>query len=446
MNVLMVVHQFLPRHLAGSEVYTFRLARALQDRGHRLLLFYTEIHPSLPQYDQSSGNYDGLSYVEVVHNRDFRSFEQTYRDLRMEVAFQRVLDTFRPDVIHLQHLHLHSLGYPAIAKARRIPIVYTLHEYMLICLNEGLLLRPGAVPCPGAEAGACARCAAAVYPHLPLKPGVLNGLERLAGKLGLPRRPVPSSLAAGDLARVQAVRARRAAVEQALAHVDLFIAPSRFLRERFLAEGLVEADRIVYSDYGFRVPALERPPRTPSQLLRIGYVGTISEYKGVHLVIDAVRGLPQDRLDCRIYGNPEVFPDYSERLSSGGLPACVQMAGAVPNDGVPDVMTAMDALVVPSLWAENSPLTIHEAFMAGTPVITSDYGGMAELVEDGRNGLHFRRGDAIDLRRQLRRLLNEPGLLASLRNGMPAVKRIEDDAADMERHYVHLRNGTAVPA
>ncbi len=443
MNVLMVVHQFLPRHVAGSEIYTFRLARALQARGHRLRLFYTEIHPDRPQYDESQGEYEGLPFVEVVHNRDFRSFEQTYRDPRMEVAFRRVLDDFRPDVVHLQHLHLHSIGYPALVKSRGIPIVYTLHDFMLICLNDGLLLRPGPVLCTEAEPGACARCAAVAYPHVPVAPGPLNRFQRLAGRLGFARSGHRTWSAAEERARVRAVRLRRAAVEQALAHVDVFIAPSRFLREQFLSEHLVDPGRIVHSDYGFHTGSDQRPPPTPSERLRLGYVGTISEFKGVHLLVEAVRELPQDRIDCRIYGNPQVFPAYTERLVARGLPACVQMAGTLPNDRIQDAMATLDALIVPSVWAENSPLTIHEAFMAGTPVITSDYGGMAELVGHERNGLHFRRGDVVDLRRQLRRLLDEPSLLDSLRRGMPAIKTIEDDAADMERHYVRLRSRTS---
>src|SRR5262245_51481445 len=109
MKILMVVHQFLPRHLAGSEVYTYRLAQALQARGHRVHLFFTEIRPDRPQYELTHGEFDGIPFSEAVHNRFFTTFGHSYRDPDMERLFEQVLDRTRPDLIHLQHLYLHSI-------------------------------------------------------------------------------------------------------------------------------------------------------------------------------------------------------------------------------------------------------------------------------------------------------------------------------------------------
>ena len=103
-------------------------------------------------------------------------------------------------------------------------------------------------------------------------------------------------------------------------------------------------------------------------------------------------------------------------------------------------------LVVPSVWLENAPFIIREAFAAGLPVVASNLGGMAELVDDGRSGLLFAPGDASDLRRALARLLDEPGLLDRLRAGVPRMKTIEEDAAWTREVYVaHLGpTGTAI--
>ena len=95
--------------------------------------------------------------------------------------------------------------------------------------------------------------------------------------------------------------------------------------------------------------------------------------------------------------------------------------------------------MIPSLWYENSPLTIHEAYLAGLPVIATDHGGMAELVDDGVSGLHFRRGDADDLRAKISQFLDDPALLDRLRRGFPAVKTIAEDAEVMESRYSSLR-------
>jgi glycosyltransferase involved in cell wall biosynthesis len=104
--------------------------------------------------------------------------------------------------------------------------------------------------------------------------------------------------------------------------------------------------------------------------------------------------------------------------------------------------------VVPSVWLENSPFVIKEAFAAGLPVVASNLGGMAEMVSDGHNGLLFEPGDAADLRRALHRLLNEPGLLERLREGIPRVRTIDEDAAWTSAFYGDLwyeRHGRPAP-
>jgi glycosyltransferase involved in cell wall biosynthesis len=102
------------------------------------------------------------------------------------------------------------------------------------------------------------------------------------------------------------------------------------------------------------------------------------------------------------------------------------------------VHAELDVLVVPSTWYENSPLTIHEAFQHGTPVVTCDLGGMRETVRHEVDGLHFRAGDERGLAEALERLARDPALLERLANGVPAVKSIEADAEETEARYRRL--------
>lgn len=437
MKILMVIHQFLPRHLAGSEVYTYNLARALRARGHELTVFTTEIRPDRPQYELTRVDYDGLRVFEAVHNRRFPSFRHTYADPTMEAIFGAVLDEVSPDVVHIQHLYLHSIGYLDVASQRDLPILYTLHEYMLLCLNQGLLLRPGPSRCEGPETEACANCAGVAYPTVPLGPGgTRSALARVVSnataRLGFETR---SHRKARTRDYAGAVDDRRRDIQARLHKVTLFIAPSQFLRQQFIDHGLIAPDRIVYSDYGFVVEPFRARHRRASTVLRVGYVGTISEFKGVHLIIDALREVRDDSIECRIYGDLDVFPDYRDRLLRAGTPPTVRYMGRFENARIADALADLDVLIVPSIWYENSPLTIHEAYLAGLPVLTSDCGGMAELVEDGRTGLHFKTDDAADLRRQLLRLRDDPNLLPFLRNNLPAVKPIDRDAEEMEHRY-----------
>ena len=102
------------------------------------------------------------------------------------------------------------------------------------------------------------------------------------------------------------------------------------------------------------------------------------------------------------------------------------------------LMEKLDWVVIPSIWWENSPLVIQEAFMHGRPVICSDSGGMAEKVIDGVNGLHFRTGDAQSLADTIRRATTTPGLWEKLRAGIAPVYRIEDSAKKLEALYDRL--------
>src|SRR5439155_9349363 len=126
---------------------------------------------------------------------------------------------------------------------------------------------------------------------------------------------------------------------------------------------------------------------------------------------------------------------YRQRLAPLVNQDGVRARGAIAHDQVPHALASIDVLVVPSIWPENSPLVIQEAFLAGVPVIASRIGGIPEVVRDGRNGLLFRAGDAADLARSLTRLLDEPGLLDTLRTGIPPVRTIDEDVSQARAMY-----------
>ena len=256
------------------------------------------------------------------------------------------------------------------------------------------------------------------------------------------------------LSKLEAWKARDAAVRSMLAKVDLLVSPSRFLRERFLANGYSEPERLIYSDNGMRLPARTSDrqaaamsgvdptcdrPRNRNPAVNFGFVGTVAEWKGVHVLIEAMNRLPENA-GLEIHGVLEYFPDYVDQLRQLATHPGIRFCGRFDNDRIGAVLANIDVLIVPSLWYENSPLTIHEAFLAGVPVIASNIGGMAEYVDDGTNGLHFAVGDALDLAAKMSRYLSEDGLADKLRSGFPTFKAIEEDAADWETRYLELRS------
>ncbi len=417
MKILYVVHQFLPTSVAGTEVYTYKLVRELRER-HEICLLHTELDATRPQYEVDETSYDGIPVTRMVYNYRTTTFEDEYRDPAAEQVFLDVLDREKPDIVHVQHLQAWSLGIPLLARARGIPLVYTLHEYALICPAGGQMILGNLERCDGPGTEPCADC-------------IRERPIRSAEALGAPAGREPQ----------HEIEHRTRAVLEMADCVSLFISPSRFLRERFLDQGF-PADRFLASDNGFDVEAFSGLEREPCDRIRFAYVGAMVPYKGVHVAVDAFNELAGEGWEFHVYGGvrPESphFP-YLEEIRRRAEHPRIHVHGAFRPDAVAEVYRNVDVLVVPSLWVENSPLTIHEAFVCGAPVLTSNLGGMAELVEDGVSGLRFAPGDAGALRAAARRILEEGGLLDRLRAGIPDVKAMPEHAIELESLYREVR-------
>jgi glycosyltransferase involved in cell wall biosynthesis len=161
-------------------------------------------------------------------------------------------------------------------------------------------------------------------------------------------------------------------------------------------------------------------------------------HKGVHVLIEAARHLPQGTFELRIHGAQTTFPEYVATLHAlaDGLP--VSFAGAYTPDQAADIYSGIDVLVVPSLWLENSPLVIHEAFQAGVPGVGARMGGIADLVQDGINGSLYDANSPDSLGRALEAVLANPACLDDWMRRLPPVKSIAQDALEWEETYVRV--------
>ena len=223
--------------------------------------------------------------------------------------------------------------------------------------------------------------------------------------------------------------ARMRHMQRISADVTTFLAPSRFMRDRFIRFG-VAPERIFLSRYGFDRQPYRQLNRASSPHLRLGFLGSLMVSKAPHVLLEAVRRLPRGSASVDLFGAhcPYHGDDtYRGRLIPLLCDDFVRARGPIAHERVAEALSSIDVLVVPSIWPENSPLVIHEAFLAGVPVVASRIGGIPEVVDEGRNGLLFQPGDAADLASVLTRLLREPPLLDALRAAIPAVRSIEDD-------------------
>jgi GT2 family glycosyltransferase/glycosyltransferase involved in cell wall biosynthesis len=443
MRVLIVVHGFPPLAQGGSEIHAYDHALALRQRfGDEVLVLTREQDAGRPEYGVRWEDRDGLRIAWVNNTfRSVSSFEATYRNPTIGAIAEGIVDDFRPDVAHVHHLTCLSTTIVSSLAERRVPIVVTLHDYWLIC-HRGQLLDTGYTVCDRPEDGGCTSClgaaagagrvgftgASAVRAAERYLPAARH-MRRLGERVLLATLPA----AAGSDEQRKRLDHMRAICTQ----VTEFLAPSRCLRDRFIRFG-IDVDRIVESPYGVDAGPFMLGRRTPSTRLRLGFVGSLMISKAPHLLLEAAAMLPQDAVSVELYGAhvPYHGDDSYKGLLEPFLNAPnVHLHGPVPRAQIPATFASIDVLAVTSIWPENSPFVIHEAFLAGVPVVASRIGGIPELIEDGRNGLLFRPGDAADLAATLRRCLDDSALLPRLRSAQTPVRTLDDEVAWMRQRY-----------
>ena len=457
MHVLHAIHDFLPRHRAGSEIYALELARAQMAR-HDVTVLCAEYDASREHGRVVWRIQDGVPVVELINNWRCESFEDTYRSPLITERIRHVLRTLKPDVVHVHNLLNLSFDLPACAQELGIPVVATLHDYTLVCASGGQRVHRGEQHvCTEIEPERCARCFKETPFYSQAAFGRVAGGGARAAVLGraaaVVRRVFPAAVAhaakavhqVGGLAVTATdVEARLAAAQKVFRDVDLFVSPSSSLAREFEELG-IPSDRLIVSDYGM-VPMQRRSERAPQRPLRIGFVGTLVWHKGVHVLMDALRTLPSGAYRALIFGDTRVFPDYTATLRQRATGLPVDFMDGFTSDRTEDVYEQFDVLVVPSLWLENSPLVIHEAFMKGVPVVGSRMGGIPDLVTDGVNGFLFESGSSADLARVLRQLIDRPSFVTELAAGAPPVKTITVDANEWDGVYVKVRRAEVVSA
>jgi glycosyltransferase involved in cell wall biosynthesis len=225
-------------------------------------------------------------------------------------------------------------------------------------------------------------------------------------------------------------------------YVDCFLAPSSFLRDQLVQWG-VPRERIRQCDYGTaQLPYVLPATHDGRRRSRFAFLGGNNYEKGLHVLLTAFRGFRDGELV--VYGerSPEIQMEFSDVFAQEN----VTHAGPIDDAEKAIVLPQFDALIVPSIWFENSPLVIHEAFAARVPVICSGIGGMAELVTNGLDGLHFEVGDAKSLRDVLARCVRERELLGRLRRGIQAPKPMEEHVRnEILPLYLELLNRNSFP-
>lgn len=440
MRILLPVHHFPPRHSAGAELYTMRLAQWLSRHGHqvRVVCFDAVDRGSPHSLDERIDDADGV-FVHRLQMDLLRSPQRrlwTFDNHLLGGWFERALESWRPDIVHFQAGYLIGAAPLRVAARAGVPSLLTLHDYWFLCPRHTLLRGDGSlcerIPDDPVE---CAWCHHHMWSDRDRRMEALS-----SGMYGaLVRRLMPR--AERELAQV-----RRATMCEVLRLPRRVIAPSKYLAQRM--ETLVDRERLYVLPLGIDPTpfvAQRSSPRTLHGALRFGFVGQIRPHKGCALLLDAFSQLRggAHAAELHVYGAvpQDAYGEQVRRVASSD--ARIHLHGAFANADAAAVFASIDVLVVPSTWYENLPLSILEAYAAGIPVVASDAGGMAELVHHDVDGLTFRLGDADSLRDRLQRLCDDAGLYRRLQ-AQAAHRPASDIEDEMRTLFTWYEEGATV--
>jgi glycosyltransferase involved in cell wall biosynthesis len=426
LRILFVAHGWPPREQAGAELVAAQLAAALARRGHAVAAFAASGDPAVPPHVVTRAAVDGLRVTRVrtaMEHAD--SLRATVFDPRVRRLFDEELARGF-DVVHVHHLLGLSSDLVLAAKNAGARVVVTLHDFWYLCAR-GQRLMPNGHLCSDVDLARCARCIAGKRVKWGARFVATRGLRAL--------RELPGYLAA-NLGK-RALRRRMEEYSAALAAADVVTAPSRFVLDEHVRYGLSPAKaRLVENGVDDGFVARLAPRSGPGAPLRFGFVGSFLPSKGVDLLLEAFRDVAPGRAALDLFGtSPWDGGAHERRLRARHARENVRFHGPFAHERIAEVLAGIDVLVLPSRWYENAPVTLDEAALAQLPVVVAGHGGMAEWLERRRNGLAFRPDDAADLRAQLLRFVDEPGLWERLRRPAHPVRTVAASAAEFEAIY-----------
>ncbi|HEX2094146.1 MAG TPA: glycosyltransferase [Longimicrobiaceae bacterium] len=453
MKIILTVHQFLPDFSTGTEVIALGIARELRDRGHEITVV-TGFPDSRRLADAERFDryrYDGIRVERFRHAFHPMGGQRVVTELAYDNrlfarVFGELLDEIEPDLVHFVHLARLSASIIGPCAERRIPTILTATDFWAVCPFSQLRLADNSI-CPGPDPSGI-NCVRHYATNLGVRRTSLAGLVKQAPDwlLGLGVRAAKQGLplAPPFLAEVRGLVLRQPFLREQLNRIGRVLAPSR-LMERTLVESGIAPERVRFLPYGIGTEGITPPPdRGSGPGLRLGFIGSLTEHKGLDVAVKAVRLLdPALPVELSIHGVPGQGPASQAfhrniRTLAEGDPR-IRLCGPFRNERVQHVLASLDALLVPSVWHENTPLVVYEAFAAGCPVIASDVEGISEVVHHERNGLLFNRGDAADLAACIRRVVEDRALLQRLASGTRPPLSVSDHVTRLEAIYREVR-------
>lgn len=436
-KILFALHQFFPRFYTGTETLTLEVAKQFQANGHDVSVLCVEPdtpgipYPSEPEIHEDT--YDGVlvwrlftgSYLSLEDRLDRESYDQKLIQL-----FDGLLLQTKPDIVHAFHLMRLTLSFAESVKKRGIPLYFTTTDFWLLCPTYQLLRYNGTL-CTKPDRLSCFQCILSLYMR-----GYTKKPLKLRAALALPRL---AALYSPMVKACQYILESRIERNQHLMYLfDGVFWSNEFLKNLFITNKFKPKN---HKTIKFPVPQkanclFNLPPAEKSTVLRVAFIGTLSQSKGPQVAIKAVKKFALHvPVQLSIWGAAELIEFEQELKNNAKDDSRIVFMGTFPQDKFSEVLKDIDVLVIPSLWYENTPLTALSSLAARRMIIVSDLGGLSSLVENGQNGYVFPPGDASALYGILFKLAQNKNKLLDDTNNINPPCKVGDYVEELTRSY-----------
>jgi len=435
MKILQIVHCFPPISNAGAEKYAYFLSNELAKHHEVHVLYPVEGQPYL-QIEQRQDSLLVRHELKITKPMQWSQisnyvhFENSYMNQEISKSITNLVLAIKPDVVHIQHLLYLSATVVDILAQLNIPIVLTLHDFWFMCPVVQLIRYSGEV-CQGPQPDICRQCwlvkqrdssVLHLQRHLPIIPQFILGTF--------------ANIVLNQVNGSEKFTSRKTYFQQLLLKVDRIVAPSQFLRDMYVSNGVPE-NKIVYSEYGYAVESMvdASKPMFAGGQIQFGYIGRIAPEKGVHVLLDAFLRFPENQAQLYIYGGYDPAVLYvSELLEKVSNRTDVHFMGHT--DDLVEAYSKLNVLIFPSVWYENCPLVLAERQLTQKPVVASNLGAIPEFVRDGIDGFLFEPGDVSDLHEKLMEFVHHPGLVSTFSDNIVVQpKTMSQQAHEIETIY-----------
>ncbi|MEW9799431.1 glycosyltransferase family 4 protein [Alteromonas sp. CYL-A6] len=381
-TVLIISHGHPDLNKGGAEIAAYNLYNEL--RAQNIDAYFLARTSQTPHGGAAFSSRNGKREILFHTTMDDGFLFSNIKTRHMWQEFRDLLLLIKPTVVHLHHYFL--LGIEMLEEIRRtLPqckIVLTLHEYLAICHNKGLMVKTNGKLCYKASARDCHGC----FP------------DKQPGDFFL----------------------REQYIKRLFSVVDHFVSPSEFLKTRYLEWGIGDKPFTVIENgqpHGTLSP--EAGTTNNAESVTFAFFGQVNPYKGIDVLLEAVLLLDKSvarKVNVEIHGanlnvQETTYQKKVQKLLKKTQGRVIFHGPYEPHE-LPQLLQHVDWAIVPSVWWENSPMVIQEAFSQKVPLIVSNIGGMQEKVKDGVDGLHFRFGSPVDLAATMTRCVRDQSIRA----------------------------------